>query len=188
MLRKEETKLELKRDEDRANKFTEMVESLRGKILGTLTERCEVLQKRLQALLTSKRELLEAPCSKQEILAEAKSALRKYRQQFGIERFIVENLKKSMLNGGAFPLRPDHLKETIFRNESWPEIMIFSMITDEMVEKVVGAIPEPEGALSLNGRTKWLKKLDEDIEKLELLLAKESAAVASTTAKAMEED
>ena len=188
MLRKEETKMELARDENRAKKFTEMVESLRGKILGTLTERCEVLQKRLAGLMDAKRGILEAPVTKGEMLGLAKEALGTYKQKFGIERFLADNLSKSMLSGGAHPLRVETLKELILRHENWPQMVLFSMVDDRMLEDVVSALPEPANALSSSEREKALKKLDGEILNLENLLTKESAAAAAATAKAVEED
>ena len=186
MLHKEEVKAQLKQDLERGQKFIERVEEIRSKTLGALVERGEALQNRLTGLLDAKRRLLEGPCSKQEILAEAKSALKMYQQQFGFERRLRENIQKAMANGGAFPLRPDHLKAMIFPDNDFSKI-IYALIDEALLEKVVASIPDV-GALSAAERARELKKLDDQIFKLETLLAKESAAAAAATAKAIEED
>ena len=103
----------------------------------------------------------------------------------GIERFLAENLKKAMANGGTFPLRPENLKESVLRDENFQQMVLFSMITDERVEGVISGLPEPEGALSSGERAKRLKKIDEEISNLESLLSKEAAAA---TREAVEED
>jgi hypothetical protein len=165
MLRREEVKVELKKDEDRGKSFGEKLSSLREKITGRLLDRAEGLQKRLLSLFDAKRSLLEGPCSKGELLAEAKAALRQYQQQFGLERLLGENLKKSMLNGGAYPLRPDHLKAMIFPDNDFSKI-IYALIDEALLEKVVASIPDM-GTLSAAERARELKKLDDQILQLE---------------------
>ena len=172
MLRREEVKLELSKDAQREKELTDKISAIRERTMGSLIEKGEALQNRFTRLLNAKRSLFEAPCSKQELLTEAKIALKKYQEQIGLPRLLAENLSKSMANGGAFPLRPDHMKTTVFADGDFSKI-IYWVVTEALLEKVVAGLPDLEGALSAAERARELKKLDDQILQLEKEIGEE---------------
>jgi len=157
----EEDQKKLKAIDVAANDITKLT-------MDKVQKRCQTLKEKIRELIEKKREVLNQPHTKAELLEMAKDALREYKKEF-FDEMLASHLRACQNPEGGHILAPLHIKMFFNRDDEWK--LVYWIVTEGDLEKAMKTLPDI--GLSEKDRGLEIKKLDEEIAALEGQIEKE---------------
>jgi hypothetical protein len=131
-------------------------------------KKCQTLKDKIRELIEKKREVLNQPHTKAELLEMAKDALREHKKEF-FDEMLASHLRDCQNPEWGHILAPLHLRMFFRPGDEWK--LIYWIITEEDIEKAMKTLPDI--GLSTVEKNAEIKKLDTEIAAIEDQIGKE---------------
>jgi hypothetical protein len=131
-------------------------------------KRSQTLKDKIRELIEKKREVLNQPHTKVELLEMAKDALREYKKEF-FDEMLASHLRACQNPEGGHILAPLHIQRLFSRDDEWK--LFYWIVTEGDLEKAMKTLPDI--GLSTVEKNAEIKKLDTEIAALGEQIEKE---------------